>query len=102
MANIIFRQKAIDDLNAIWDYTSKKWSEKQADKYYTFIKFACSGIAVEPSIGKEYYGIERDLLGFKSGKHIIFYHVISKNQIEIIRILHETMDLENRLNDELK
>jgi toxin ParE1/3/4 len=30
MAKIIFRQQAIDDLNAIWVYTRDKWSEKQA------------------------------------------------------------------------
>jgi len=33
MAKVILRQEAIDDLNAIWDYTFEQWSEKQADKY---------------------------------------------------------------------
>jgi toxin ParE1/3/4 len=32
MAKVILRQKAIDDLNNIWDYTFEKWSEKQANK----------------------------------------------------------------------
>lgn len=40
MAKVILRQEAIDDLNDIWDYTFDKWSEKQADKYYTTIKIA--------------------------------------------------------------
>ena len=34
MAEIIFRQEAIDDLNKIWEYTFEKWSESQADKYW--------------------------------------------------------------------
>jgi toxin ParE1/3/4 len=34
MEDLVFRQKAIDDLSEIWDYTFHNWSETQADKYY--------------------------------------------------------------------
>ena len=99
MAKVILRQEAIDDLNSIWDYTLKKWSEKQADKYYATVKMTCNGIGDNPDIGKEYYGISKNLLGLKSGKHIIFYQQMSNDRIEIIRILHEIMDLKNRINE---
>jgi len=39
------------------------------------------------------------LLGFKAGRHIIFYREIGENEIEIIRILHEQMDLKNRIEE---
>lgn len=39
MVKVIFRQQAIDDLNEIWLFTFKKWSEKQADKYYESLEF---------------------------------------------------------------
>ncbi len=97
MAKVILRQKAINDLSDIWDYSFKKWSEKQADKYYATIKLACKGIGENPEIGKEYFGISRHLLGLQSGKHIIFYHLISEGEVEVIRILHERMDLKNRI-----
>ncbi len=99
MAKVILRQKAIDDLNDIWDYTYNRWSESQADKYYATIKLVCKGIGENPDVGKEYVGISRNLLGIKSGKHIIFYHLISEHEIEITRILHERMDLKNRLTE---
>jgi len=99
MSKVILRQEAIDDLNNIWDYTFEKWSEKQADKYYAIIKMACNWIGENPDIGKEYKGIRRNLLGLKSEKHIIFYQQISSDRIEIIRILHERMDLKNRLTE---
>jgi toxin ParE1/3/4 len=41
MANIVLRQKAIDDLNSIWEYTFAEWSETQADKYYDMLRFSC-------------------------------------------------------------
>lgn len=86
MAKVILRQEAIDDLNDIWEYTFEKWSENQADKYYVTIKFACKEIGGNPELGKAYTGISKNLLGLKSGKHIIFYHLISENEIEVIRI----------------
>lgn len=99
MAKVILRQEAIDDLNNIWDYSFEKWSEKQADKYYATIKMACNGIGESPNIGKEYDGISKNLLGLKSEKHIIFYKPLSNDRIEIIRILHERMDLKNRITE---
>ncbi len=97
MAKVILRQEAIDDLNDIWDYTFANWSENQADKYYSSIKFACNQIGQNPELGRIYNEINENLLGLKTGKHIIFYHLISNDEIEIIRILHERIDLKNRL-----
>jgi toxin ParE1/3/4 len=57
MAKVILRQKAIDDLNDIWEYTFEKWSAKQADNYYETIKLACNMIGQNPDVGKEYDGI---------------------------------------------
>lgn len=98
MAKVILRQEAINDLNDIWVYTIDEWSEKQADKYYATIEFACTQIGKNPELGKEYDGISKNLLGLRTGKHIIFYQVISKDRIEVVRILHERMDLKNRLD----
>lgn len=99
MSKVILRQEAIDDLNSIWDYTFEKWSENQADIYYRTIKVACKEIGNRSDLGKTYSGISRNLLGLKSGKHIIFYHLVSENEIEVIRILHERMDLKNKLTE---
>jgi toxin ParE1/3/4 len=99
MAKAILRQKAIDDLRHIWFTTFINWSEKQANKYYEILEFSCKQIGEKPEIGKEYKEIETNLLGLKSGKHIIFYQIISNEEIEIIRILHERMDLKNRLSE---
>ncbi|WP_430811443.1 MULTISPECIES: type II toxin-antitoxin system RelE/ParE family toxin [unclassified Carboxylicivirga] len=99
MAKVILRQKAINDLSDIWSYTSFKWSENQADKYYQSLKLACKEIGTNPNIGKRYYEISGQLLGFKKGRHILFYQVVSESRIEVIRILHEQMDLKSRLKE---
>ena len=99
MANVILRQEAINDLNNIWEYTFEKWSETQADKYYEMLKLSCLEIGNNPKIGRQYDEINEDLLGLHSGRHIIFYQSIDKYEVEIIRILHESMDLKIRLNE---
>ena len=99
MAKVLLRQEAIDDLSDIWHYTLHEWSENQAEKYYETIKFACKEIGKNPNIGKLYTEISKYLFGLKTGKHIIFYHLISEDEIEVIRILHENMDLKNRINE---
>ena len=99
MANVILRQAAIDDLNNIWDYTYEQWSEAKADKYYSILKLSCIEIGKNPEIGKGYYEINKNLLGLKVGRHIIFYQFINEYEIEVIRILHERMDLKIRLNE---
>lgn len=99
MAKVFLRQEAIDDLNDIWFYTFEEWSEKQADKYYSTLEFACRQIGKNPELGKKYEEINSNLLGLRIGKHIIFYQIITDQEIEIIRILHERMDLKNRLDE---
>jgi toxin ParE1/3/4 len=97
MAKVILRQEAIDDLNEIWQYTFNEWSEVQADKYYATIKFHCLQIGKNPKLGREFPEIAEKLFGLNSGKHIIFYQILEENDVEIIIILHERMDLINKI-----
>ena len=97
MAKVVFRRAAIDDLNDIWNYTNNRWSEKQADRYYLSLKIACSQIAENPHLGREYDGMMGGLFGLKTGKHIIFYQIRNEEQLDVVRILHERMDLKSKM-----
>ena len=97
MAKYILTNKAVKDLSNIWNYTFDFWSERQADIYYKMLLKICKEIAENPKIGKNYEGIVMRLFGFRSGRHIIFYRQININEVQIIRILHEQMDLSTRI-----
>lgn len=99
MASYRLTNKAVDDLSWIWDFTFDEWSESQADKYYYMLLDSFEGIAKFPDSGKNYSGVVANLSGFKVGRHIIFYRRIDKHEVEIVRILHEQMDLKNRIKD---
>ncbi len=97
MAKFHLTNLAVEDLSKIWEYTFDAWSEKQADKYYNKLLLSCNEIAKKPKIGKQYDIVTKGILGFKSEEQIIFYSIISKNEIEVIRILHGMMDLKNKI-----
>ena len=99
MAKFFLTNKAVDDLSKIWNYTYETWSEKQADKYYSDLIFDCQELANTQSLGASYLEISIEIFGFKSGKHIIFYRKINVEEIEIVRILHSSMDLTNRIKE---
>jgi len=97
MGKFKLSNKAVLDISEIWDYTYNKWSEDQADTYYLMLIETCQDLADNPKIGRSYPMISEDLWGYRSGRHVIFYLMVKEDEIEIIRILHERMDLRNRL-----
>ena len=97
MAKYYLTNKAISDLTNIWNYTFEKWSEKQADKYYGMLINNCQDIATTPELGINYEGIAKNLYGIRANRHIIFYRIIKFDEVEITRILHESMDLKKRI-----
>lgn len=100
MAEYKLTNKAVADLNAIWNYTAEKWSEEQADRYYFMLLDSCQDVADNPDLGKSYDEVMADLFRLKVSKHIIFYRILSDELIEITRILHGRMDLKSRLTEE--
>ena len=99
MGKYILTNKAVDDLSSICNYTLEVWSEKQADKYYDMLLSFCQDLADAKVAGKYYPEVENELLGFRAGQHIVFYKKTDTHQVMIIRILHSSMDLKNRLHD---
>lgn len=98
MSKVRYSKKAVEDLSSIWRYTVRKWSEKQADRYYQNLITACNHLMDSSLLSsRRYQEIAPDLFGVKSGHHIIFYKTISENDIFIIRILHEKMDIKGHL-----
>ena len=95
---IVLLESAIEDLEEIWLYTFQNWSIEQADRYHDLIYKEIEFLAVNPKSGRD---LNHVLKGYRSSKvksHFIFYKY-SSFEIEIIRILHEYMDIPNRLSD---
>lgn len=93
-------KEAQNDLENIWLYTFENWSIEQADRYYNLILDEIEYLAENPEAGKDYSHVRKDYLCSKVKSHFIFYKANKKeNLIEIIRVLHQQMDIDSRLND---
>ncbi len=97
MAKFYLTNKAVEDLEEIWKYTIETWSENQAEIYYLLLIDSCQELANKPNQGKSYEVVEKNILGFKTGQHLIFYRIVTEKEIEVVRILHGMMDLKNHL-----
>ena len=92
--------EASKDIEKIWLYTFENWSQEQADRYYNLIIDEVENIAKDPLSGKDYSAVRKGYFRSRVKSHFIFYRInLKKQQIEIIRILHQQMDVDSRLND---
>jgi len=92
----VISKKAISDLEEIWYHTVQKWSADQANRYYDLILEKVNHICEKPDSGKSFDHIRKGYRASKVKSHIIFYKVVN-DSIEVIRVLHERMDIESRL-----
>ncbi|MDO5105831.1 type II toxin-antitoxin system RelE/ParE family toxin [Capnocytophaga sp.] len=94
-------REAQNDMEHIWLYTLKTWSAKQADLYYNLLIDAIEDLAQNPSQGIDYNRVREGYYKAKMKSHFIFYRIKEdENCIEIIRILHQRMDIDTHLRSE--
>ena len=92
-------KKAINDLEKIWLYTYKKWSKEQADRYHNLIIDEIEFMVNNYNLSRKIDYIREGYRITKVKSHLIFAKKSADNVIEIVRILHQKMDIENRLKD---
>jgi toxin ParE1/3/4 len=100
MVNYRISNKAVSDLDEIWIYTFKNWSIQQADRYYDLIISEIEYLAKNPDSGISKEHIKKGYRASKVKSHLIFYKLSANNIVEVERILHQRMDIENRVKEE--
>jgi toxin ParE1/3/4 len=97
MARYILTNEAVKDLEEIWIYTYQKWSIEQADRYYNLIIDEIEFLSSNPFSGRSMDYIKEGYKVSKVKSHLVFYKIITNEAIEIIRVLHQRMDVKNRM-----
>lgn len=93
----IFRltAKANADLIGIAKYTEQKWGRKQRNIYLKQLDNAFRWLTKNPMAGIGCDYIRKGYRKYLEGKHLIFYRIVARQtSIEIIRVLHQSMDVE--------
>ena len=84
------------DLDAIWTYTADRWSIDQAEAYLRSLAQTMKMLADNPALGKTIDDVRVGYLKFPAGSHVIYYR-LSEAGIDVIRILHKSMDAERHV-----
>jgi len=90
------RSAAVKDLEGIWEYTFRKWSKDQADRYHGLIVNEIEYVANNKTIGKDMEYLKEGYLVTYMKSHMIFFKR-QKGIVQVIRILHQKMDIESIL-----
>jgi len=99
MSEYIISEKALEDINNIWIYTAENWSIEQANRYYNLIVDEIEYVSVNFDESKDFSNIRKNYKVSKVKSHLVFYKKTENTEMEVVRILHERMDLKNRVSD---
>ncbi|WP_126227738.1 type II toxin-antitoxin system RelE/ParE family toxin [Burkholderia ambifaria] len=99
MRTYVLSPAAECDLDEIWDYTVARWGAVQAERYILSIESTIAGLAdgAQPSLSAE--GVREGYRKALVGMHVVFFRE-STALIDVIRILHQQMDIPGRLGDD--
>ena len=99
MNSVRLTPQAKADLDDIWEYTAKQWNVDQAEAYMRALDATFHLLVLNPHLGRNIDAIRKGCFKFPTASHILIYRV-NKAQVEIVRILHKSSDVETRLRDE--
>ena len=90
-------RQALEDIDNIWLYTLQNWSVNQANRYYRLIYQEIEYILEDFDSGKDIARIKSGYRQARVKSHLIIYKKADDNVLEIVRVLHQAMDIPNRL-----
>ncbi|MGX1742375.1 type II toxin-antitoxin system RelE/ParE family toxin [Bosea sp. NPDC055353] len=86
---------AVADLERIWSWTARRWSTEQAESYHAGLVAAFDGLSRGRKEGRA-VDVRGGYFKYAVGSHLIFYR-LSAIGVDVIRILHQRMDVERHL-----
>ena len=89
--------KSLEDLKSIGRFTLKTWGREQRNIYLSKLDESFHILADQPQLGIARDDIRKGYRVYHVGRHMIFYRQKSTG-IEIIRILHDHMDVETHMS----
>jgi len=96
MPSFKLSQKAVTDLVEVGIYTTKIWGKSQRNIYLKQFDDCFIQLSEIPNLGLKCDYIREGYRKFPQASHVIYYRLNPKNVVEIIRILHKSMDVDSK------
>lgn len=85
------------DLKSIARYTQERWGARQRNAYLKEMDHTFRSLARNPGIGRACDEIREGYRKFPHGTHVIYYRQVAAGGMQVVRILHATMDPDTHL-----
>ena len=97
MTAVGFTPRARRDLAEIWDFTAVRWGPEQADRYVRTIMATIEEVAAGTRKGRPIDDVRAGYQRIRSGSHLIFFRPGPGGRIDVVRVLHQRMDVGRHL-----
>jgi toxin ParE1/3/4 len=94
LKSFVLSAEADEDIQEIYLYSSEHWGDTQATQYVDNLFNMFEALAVRPSMARARPETRNGIRGFRVGSHLVLF-VETKTGIGIVRVLHESMDIEH-------
>ena len=96
MPSFRLSNKAVEDLIEIGKYTQEAWGVSQRNIYLKQLDDCFSNLSENPNLGFKCDYIAKGYRKFPQLSHMIYYKIAPGAVVEIIRILHKSMDADSK------
>ncbi len=93
MGTFSLTHAAKNDLRGIARFTEERWGRAQRRQYLKGLDEAFRMLADSPKLGNPCDYIEPDLRKYPFQSHVVFYDLLSDEEIQVVRVLHKSMDV---------
>ncbi|WP_254602797.1 type II toxin-antitoxin system RelE/ParE family toxin [Sphingomonas bacterium] len=80
------------DLTEIYDFTRRRWNERQADRYISGLFATFRGIAEETASSRVVKRVSADARVSEYESHLIYWRIREDGNVGIVAVLHGRMD----------
>ena len=95
MARYVLSKLAEADLFAIADYGFEAHGVERTLEYKTLIENTLKLLSENPKIARKRLEISPPVRAYTAGSHIIIYHILEPDFIEVLRVRHVREDWQN-------
>ena len=99
MTSFIISPAADADLESIWLYSRKNWNTGQADQYVAELRSAIVDLASGRKKGRPIGNVRSGYFKLAVSSHFVCYRMVNAGVIDVVRILHQRMDVGAHLSN---
>ena len=98
MSRYVLSSTARADLEQIWAHTYERWDGNQAQAYVRETQHSIERIVDNPMIGRACDTVCPGYRKHSVGSHTLYYRIVGSDTIDVVRVLHQRMDVDRHLD----